>query len=76
MDEIPNNKKGIIVDETKGNHTQVWFGFYTAKGEKITVDLKEPAAEPFTMIGGRNDDQLHLQYSWKDKDYSCTYVPE
>ncbi|MCQ6559563.1 hypothetical protein [Paenibacillus mendelii] len=72
FDNIPN-VKGIVIDETEGNYTQVWFGTYSIKDDNISVTLEEPKADPFTMIGSKDGNHLNLQYNWKGKDSSCSY---
>lgn len=69
----PPSTRVISISETNGNHTQVWFGKHKEKGQQLSVELMEPKADPFEMTYNIVDDQLKLQYAWKNEEYSCTY---
>lgn len=69
----PPSTRVISIHETNGNHTQVWMGNYKEQSEQLSVELTEPKADPFEMTYNIVDDQLKLQYAWKNEEYSCTY---
>lgn len=69
----PAETRGIIIDETNGNHKQVWFGIHKVKGKKLSVELSNPKADPFEMIYKKSGDQLQLDYTWENEEHSCTY---
>lgn len=70
------SNRGISIDETNGNYTQVWYGIHKVQDDKLSVELTNPKADPFEMTYQLTDDQLNLQYTWNTEEYSCTYELE
>lgn len=69
----PAKNRGISFDETNGNTKTVYTGIHEVKDNQLHVEVKNFDVEPFVMTYTLEGNQLNLQYTWNEEEYSCTY---
>lgn len=69
----PATNRGISFDETNSNSKKTYIGVHEVEGQELYVKVDNFDIEPFYMTYALNNDELSLNYTWKNEDYSCTY---
>lgn len=72
-DMDPVSAHETVSSSANVSFTQIWFGEYEQEKDRLTVTFHEPVAEPFSMQVKRNENELILQYDWKEQSLDCTY---
>ena len=65
---------GVSTEAREGNVVQMAYGNYVKSGERLTLNLNNPPAEPIEMTIVREEEQLQLQYAQDGEQLSCTYA--
>lgn len=73
----PSSARVISFSHVSGHTKTVYLGPIKTKGDTmhITVNNFEDI-DPFDMIYELKDDQLTLNYTWENNEYSCMYKKE
>lgn len=76
MRGITPQKGGASVKEVRGNVTQMSYGTYEKKKNKLTVTLNNPPAPPIGLQMKEEGERLGLNYTKGGKQLGCVYTPE
>ncbi len=76
MRGVTPQKGGASLKEVRGNYTQMSYGTYEKKKNRLTVSLNNPPAPPFDLQMKEQGERLELNYARAGKQLGCVYTPE
>lgn len=76
MRGVTPQKGGASLKEVRGNYTQMSYGTYEKKKNRLTVALNNPPAPPFDLQMKEQGERLELNYARAGKQLGCVYTPE